>query len=311
MILGKLLPTGASNLYSGKFILIKNTFENLKMSSDYGSNWSDITSQSFSTPELRADLSSDGKYITIGEKTNSGKLYVSSDGGASFTLKHTCSSSQQFRGVSMSETGQYQLAVIVGGAKLVSSDYGQTWSSIGTNKTHQDCYVSSSGQYMITSELFGLLNLSTNYGSSFSAITSGNQSWYSSCISDNGQYILGAINNGYMYISTDGGTNFTSITSTGTRYWKKVRISESGQYQLAILENTLQWYKSSDYGQTWSLGTTSSSWYDCSMDKTGQTQYLGSVSNNIRVYKSSNSGSSFSPMLNTSLGIWYLTQVCK
>lgn len=309
MILGKLLPTGASNLYSGKFILIKNVFDTyMKISSDYGDTWSNL-SQSFATSILKTAISSDGKYITVGEKINNGKLYVSSDSGASFTLKHTATS--EIRGVSMSETGQYQLAGALSAPTLISNDYGQNWTSVGSSISHQDCYVSSSGQYMIISQLSGFPLLSTNYGASFSSIYA-STSLDAACISDNGQYILLCITSGYLQLSTDWGANFTQITAAGSRNWKKVRISGSGQYQLAIVDGTSQWWTSSDYGQNWSIGAISSNWSDCSMDKTGKTQYLGNTANGYRVYKSDNWGSSFSPMLNTTTtALWYVTEVCK
>ena len=307
MILGKMLISAGADLFSNKFLLGQISGGSLQLSIDYAGSWSNI-SQSFVNPI--AVISSDGKYILVGEQTNSGKLYISSNGGQSFTVKHTITAIQRFSQVSMSETGQYQLAVIFSGGRMISSDYGNTWNTPSGTIFYLDCYVSSSGQYMVTcATTNGQLSVSTNYGSTWSQKGS-LRNWWSCSISNDGQYITGVTNLGFIYKSSNSGTNWTEVGLS--KYWLRVRMSDSGQYQLAIPQGTDRWYISSNYGDTWTQGFVSTnSWTDISVSKTGQYQYACNSDTGLRVYRSTNYGASFSTLGTTVTADWRLIQVCK
>ena len=307
MILGKMIATGGADVYTNKFMLGDLTGSNLQLSTNSGTNWSTLTTSFTTNPNFA--ISSDGKYITVAERTTSGRLYVSSDGGASFTLKYTCGGAQQFSAVSMSETGQYQLAVIYAGGRMLSTDYGNTWTTPSGTVYYMDAYVSTSGQYMITASSSGTISKSVNYGSSFSALTIASQNYWSACISNDGQYITAVVNNEFIYISSNGGSSWSQIVSS--QYWSKIRMSDSGQYQTAIHQSTGYWYYSTNYGVNWTNGATSAGWQDISMNKTGQYQYMTRSGTGYRVYRSTNYGATFSAWTSTVASTWRRFEVCK
>jgi hypothetical protein len=74
----------------------------------------------------------------------SGFIYISSNYGVTWTQTAT---SQQWKAVAVSASGQYQTAVINNGFLYISTNYGVTWTSTATSQAWRGVAVSASGQY--------------------------------------------------------------------------------------------------------------------------------------------------------------------
>jgi photosystem II stability/assembly factor-like uncharacterized protein len=123
----------------------------------------------------------------------------------------------------VSASGQYQTAVVYGGASgfiYISSNYGVTWTSTATSV--------------------------------------GTQSWQAVAMSASGQYQTAVISTGFLYISSNYGVTWTQTATSQT--WQAVAMSASGQYQTAVVNSgTVGYiYISSNYGVTWTPQTATS-----------------------------------------------------
>lgn len=112
------------------------------LSTDSGSNWTDISTpieigDSDSRIPYDGCMSSDANYILIAAR---GKLYLSSNGGTSYTSIIISGANVGFSAyyndwisVDMSDNGQYMYAVIQNGNIFKSDDYGVNWLPIYTS----------------------------------------------------------------------------------------------------------------------------------------------------------------------------------
>jgi hypothetical protein len=114
---------------------------------------------------------------------------------------------------------------------LLSTNNGESWSSLEFSANNSDCHMSKSGQVMVIGSSNNTLEVSNDYGSNFTThnlnniITSGTSIILFSKISlsAGGKYILVAVlvsgnpsdENDYRYlVSTDYGATFNDVTST-------------------------------------------------------------------------------------------------
>jgi hypothetical protein len=142
---------------------------------------------------VRTISNGDGAHGTVG------LMYISSNYGATWTSTAT---SQNWYGVSMSASGQYQTAVVYGGYIYISSNYGVTWTQqTVTSKYWWAVTMSASGQYQTAVVYNGFLYTSSNYGVTWTQQTATSQYWYAVAVSASGQYQTAVIQNGFIYTS--------------------------------------------------------------------------------------------------------------
>ncbi len=208
--------------------------------------------------------------------------------------------------VSVSESGQYQTAVVNGGQIWLSSDYGNSWnpttsSTAPTTATWGSVSLSSSGQYQTAVVTFGEIWLSADYGNNWAAVVTAPSgvAWASVSISASGQYQTAVIDSSSsIYVSNDYGVSWTPVN--GNHYWISVSVSDSGQYQTA-LQNGGFISRSSNFGVSWSFVGNNQYWDSVSVSSTGQ--YQTALGNNApnQINISTNFGSSWtttnSPLL--------------
>ena len=167
----------------------------------------------------------------------------------------------------------------------LSSDNGETWSSLGFSATANEVHMSKSGQ-VITAEVGNDLKVSNDYGVTFNTIdltnviTSGTSISYiiKTALSAGGKYILCTVRvngnpsgeNDYRFlVSSDYGANFSDVTSTvgfpTQGYFgggssinpQDALVSGDGRYQIYFqASDDIYSYSSSrysnDYGATFS-----------------------------------------------------------
>jgi hypothetical protein len=192
-------------------------------------------------------------------------------------------------GICMSSSGQYQTV----GTTLtvyVSSNYGQTWSSIPSisSPIYSVC-MSSSGQYQLASSA-GIIGIwySYNYGQTWAKSNAPiNLNWYSSAISSSGQYQSAVVNNGTIYYSTNYGQTWVS-SNAPTSGWLGIAMSSLGRYQTAVSNSGDGVWYSTDFGKTW-LKSFSLPMTCVAMSASGQYQTISSGGGSF-IYNSTNYG---------------------
>lgn len=151
-------------------------------------------------PGYSVTCSSNGTYIAF---CAFGAIFNSSNGGSSFTF--TSLPSNNMYAITMSDSGQYQLAVSVLGTQAfiyISSNYGSSWtqklSQTHSSTIYWDCVcMSSNGQYMYAGGTGGLTSLfSTNFGISWTGIGLTTYNRISSTMINSGKiFAIDSINN--------------------------------------------------------------------------------------------------------------------
>jgi photosystem II stability/assembly factor-like uncharacterized protein len=189
-------------------------------------------------------------------------------------------------GICMSSSGQYQTV----GTTLtvyVSSNYGQTWSSIPSilNIINYVC-MSSSGQYQLACSI-NIIYYSTNYGQTWIPSSVPANVYYSSAISSSGQYQSAVVNNGTIYYSTNYGQTWVS-SNAPTSGWLGIAMSSLGRYQTAVSNSGDGVWYSTDFGKTW-LKSFSLPMTYVAMSASGQYQTISSGGGSF-IYNSTNYG---------------------
>jgi len=285
---GYLTGNGYSGNYDGGYFfgrtkITQNT--NRIIDSSIGNNFSAITGTSIINPLPLTgswrwlNCSSDAKYITASNDSN--YLSVSNDYGKTWYQTATGLGPRNWRGISMSAAGKYQIAVATSstysGIVANSEDYGITWSintQVPDNKSWVAPAISSDGKYqtvIYTDQSLNLSNpisfyVSENYGKNFSAVLSPHD--------PNG------VNTRFIAMSSDGKYQTTVITKsivTSSNYGKNwtlryipnqganvpffsVSMTADGRFQIIVTSgntsNDGEVYTSNDYGVTWKLVKT-------------------------------------------------------
>ena len=134
----------------GKYLLTGVTFNgNLRVSSDYGKNWSNV---GIVSSWDYADCSEDGRVMIAANRivNQEGYIYVSTDYGATWVQRSSINS--DIRGVAVNSDGSL-LVVMAGGFNLYkSTDGGLNWSTlVGSGSgAPRFLYMSRNGQIMYT-----------------------------------------------------------------------------------------------------------------------------------------------------------------
>jgi len=191
--------------------------------------------------------SSDAKYITASRDTN--YLYSSNDFGKSWYPTAKDFGNRNWRGISMSADGKYQVAV---------STY-----LVGVN---------------------GLVIVSKDYGISWTAKFNDTNDWVAPAVSSDGKYITVAYSNGaasevYIYRSINYGESFTLVgpiaNNVQIQTLRFITMSSDGKYQTIVASKYI--LASSDYGQTWRqayVSTTNTPFFSVSMSTDGRFQIV-------------------------------------
>lgn len=271
---------------NGQYMIAMPNYGQAYMSSDYGVNWSAITSTvSYLGNTLSVGfgafngvaISGDGQYMIILNQTGSSTLrsnyaFLSNNYGATWSVtKSNSFDDKPFYGVDMSSNGAYMF-LAKQGEILRSTNYGSSWTSItGFNAsiTVQDVKCVADGSKVIaakTKSTFGIntmnpdyLMTSSDYGSNWSDVTSGSGSLkaWSTC-----EINTSSSGTGYgisdtrdvsivltsTYIGKTNASSYSDLTSAGLRTWTSISNSDNGQYAIAGAYNGL--FLSSNYGST-------------------------------------------------------------
>jgi hypothetical protein len=113
------------------------------VSYDYGVTWALL---SFPTLGFSVGMSASGQYQTIGH-TNA--IYYSSNYGQSWTLSPGSYANATYNSVSLSASGQVQIAAGTTTVMYYSTNYGMNWTASSSLSTSwNSCAISANGKYM-------------------------------------------------------------------------------------------------------------------------------------------------------------------
>jgi hypothetical protein len=225
----------------------------LYLSSDFGSNWSEIQpAGDADAPWGCADMSSDGsKMIAGGCGFEAGRLYLSTDSGA--TWNETQPAGDQsiwWFLVLMSDDG----STILAGGELDDEDFTP------------------------------VSYISTNGGSTWTPLDNGIDMAYGACDADGSFFLVSAWSpTDKLYKSSDGGTTFTEVKPKGdaTASWYGLACDIDGTRLVAAEYEGRAWV-SSDSGASWTevrpAGDEDFLWQSAACDPSGQKIALGAGS---------------------------------
>ena len=195
-------------------------------STNFGVSWTQQTPPSDfqNAKPNRIRVSGDGKYQLINDgRTNGfGKLYLSTDYGATWTSKNLTTSTGTVNSVAISANGSVQYCEISGtseglltntgsGGIYRSVDYGVNFNRVNTTDPIWNLSCDATGRIICATTNIGVIT-SRDYGQTWKELTITGANSVS--VSPNGNIIwLGCINQGstnQLYFSDDYGQNFTA-----------------------------------------------------------------------------------------------------
>ena len=229
-----------------------------------------------------------------GGGTNGGLLYVSGDGGNSWTGRAV---SNRWVGVACSQDGGVIAATVNNGPIYVSTDFGITWNVRATNLGPQawsGLALSADGLQMAAVANGGRLYTSANAGQTWVTNITTLRSWSGVALSADGATLLAATSPGQLYISHDSGT--TWVAKGDSSYWAAVSTSANGN-NLAAAVSGGQIYISADGGQSWSARAAVNYWTALAYSQDGQR--IVAAANPGQIYTSDDSGATWTNRFDT------------
>ena len=116
---------------------------------NYGTSWSEIYSNPSNVSLGNISCSNDGKYILVAlTQGTSGKMYLSTNYGSSFSSISSLSDSNYFK-VAMSSNGMYMVSACNSGYVYYSQNYGSSWSQSSlSNSNYYGICMSKNANYI-------------------------------------------------------------------------------------------------------------------------------------------------------------------
>jgi photosystem II stability/assembly factor-like uncharacterized protein len=220
---------------------------------------------------FKVAMSDDGQYITIsrGEFYNVYQLYMTKDGGATWSLKNPSIAGYDI--AIAPSNGLIQTAVNYNtGYIYTTSDAWDTYqlrTSSGT-ATWGCVKTSQNGQIQVAGSWSGKVVVSTDFGATWTNKTVPNRQYYNAgCSYDGTKMILGAWASGGVLISTNSGSTFVDISKFSNTDVRSVAVSKDGLVFFVNSENSL--YYSKDNGSSWTKTWTSGQIFDLSSNYDG------------------------------------------
>eukprot|EP01034_Spumella_vulgaris_P028259 gene28259-35091_t len=216
--MGVVMSSSASTMFA------LSQYYGIYMSSDYGNSWTlNNNVPTYSYLNCIA-ASSDLQYVFVGA-TNGGSLFISSDGGNSFTAASVSAygyAQNTWYAIACSESGQY-IAASSYSYIFTSNNSGESWTQATfTTYVNQQRFTSldssASGQYMygVNNNYYQGIFVSSDYGVTWSVAVNSVSSYYYSITCDStGMYVSAATTSGSVsvYNSVDFGLNWANANA--------------------------------------------------------------------------------------------------
>ena len=203
-----------------------------------------------------------------------------------------------WRGIDMSESGQYIIATAQNGSWL-SNDYGRTWSQKRTGN-FADASISNDGSTILCVESFGNIHVSYDFGGTWYQRTP--LGFHYGCtMSSTGQYMFIApvIVTGIRR-SIDYGVSWSY--SDAPALLINVACSSTGQYVSFVRTGVGEIKTSSNYGVSFITRFAGNNLKAVDIDDSGQYQYFAQFNGNL--YGSNDYGVNWNPILSLNTAFW-------
>lgn len=189
--------------------------------------------------------------------TDTGKLYLSNDYGASWAQT---GASADWSSVSASSDGTKMLASVNNGPLYSSTDGGVTLTARESARTWRNVLVAPNGSRMFaTPSLTSTpIYISTDNGVTWTTSSPGGSPSALSCSSDGMLVIVGCSNNAIQR-STDGGVTWTTVLTVASTWFSSTASSADGSKLYASV-NGVGIYRSHNSGATWTLVSLPVQW---------------------------------------------------
>jgi hypothetical protein len=252
----------------------------------------------------RNAISANGQVIAI--RVYQGSLYISRNGGISWSVYSSGNYSGGIWGIAVSGSGSNMAWTNGGTAIVISTDYGFTTKtvSIGFSESGAVPNVVMSGDgTKIIAHFNSSLYLSTNSGNNFTLVSNtGFATGYQSiaCSYDGNVFVAAVFTGSNIVISTNTGASWSTVAVGGSNYMNAIGISLNGQFMVtgARTGTGSNLYVSSSTGTYWTnvssstygnIPAASKLWTAASVSSTGQYMIIGNGTDTI-MYVSSNYG---------------------
>lgn len=159
--------------------------QGVSTSSDFGASW--IKRETSTWIWYGASCALDGSVMYIA--SDSGLIKKSTDYGNTWTTVYTDPSSRTFRSICCSGDGKYVLACLFNATNelVLSTDYGSTFSSVGSSQNYMKVVMSSNGAYMAGAVYGNSIRYSTDFGATWNSVS--NNKFGTIAMSYNGETI--------------------------------------------------------------------------------------------------------------------------
>jgi hypothetical protein len=234
--------------------------------------------------------SEDGRVLVAADSDLTGRLYVSTNGGAAWITSGP-SGVGSWQAVSVSSSGAVIAAVANNQRIYISRDTGVTWSAVESARAWSGLAMSTDGSKLAAAVLGGKIYVSTNRGDTWVERDS-IRNWTAIASSADGDSLVAGVSGGTLYTSKDGGATWTSRESA--RSWSSVASSADGLSLIASVNAATtggQLYTSTDGGVSWQVRERSRAWARVASSADGVR--LVAVVKGGAVYASTDGGASW------------------
>lgn len=231
---------------------------------DVGQNWTSV---------FAWGLYGNGQ--VLGTVTYGGDLYLSQDGGATWTA--ALPAADNYSLAADARGNRLIVGSGTGGRASTSNDSGVTWQLVlDTGGGIASVASSPAGQHLCAAVYFSGFWVSDDYGASWTFLDGDSHVYCVAWNTADQQHCITGGANGIISISDNGGTTWSTVTPAGTStQWSSVAISDDGMVMLATEEQKNVWL-SLNAGGTWTKQTAvgTGSWTGCSVSEDGQSMVV-------------------------------------
>lgn len=240
-------------------------------------------------------VSNSGQYMVSAEYTGdllrsrSGYLRLTTNFGSIWNFPFSDSTAsgnirtiKSWRGVAMSNSGEFMTGVTWNDKIFTSNNFGTSWTARDSARLWAGIAVSGDGSRQTALVSNGPIYISTDFGVTWTPQPgSPSRNWSAIAMSDSGQYQTAVADSSALVVSNDFGA--TWVERNAPRAWRDIAVSSTGQHQTALVYGG-QIYVSNDFGVNWVPRATNRNWVSIGMSS--DATYQIAVDYNNFLYES-------------------------
>jgi frataxin-like iron-binding protein CyaY len=255
------------------FFMADGDSDNLFRSTNYGADWSQLTSVSCTGPTSVATNTGDGQIVYVlceGDTDNNyigSAIYASFNGGDTFEVHGA--NGGAYWDVALSSDGDYAYYTYFGAYVECITDASEEYSQESVclfkpSNVFTGVATDEYGTYVFAGTTAQGIWMSSDSGGTFTQASTLSNYWSSISCSQTGEYVFVADTSGGIYVSTDYGDDWSESTTLSGASWNAIATSITGQYTYAAGTNSdgqgiIYFLNAEDYAAPTSTPTTNPS----------------------------------------------------